>query len=357
MEKLLTKDEKYRRLILQQLIGAIYINANSIFVRTKTVENAERIDIDALIKMIHSLTDLNEERLINLSQTREYIYDPRDIDDLKKSDKFDSNKLLDLERDLKNTAKFVSFNESLPSMLMKLSTVRRSFDETSWHHFEEEIENLLASLSYDRESQERVYLSQNLPTLSWYRAYLIENPTVPLEEHSFLLDELLNGFFKKKGVLTKYITKAAKDHLSKEGCTISRKTVTSLIESRTIKADIAQELFANAIAEMNDKTPQEIITTRFATLPDLVQFSDIKAIFDELFFVAPLNMWLIDFVNALFTLDDKDELADALLEYLKMCYGAKRAALFEDAYILNQTELHENRQKLLTVLKAIEKKL
>lgn len=241
-----------------------------------------------------------------------------------------------------------------------------SFIERNGHCFQEhELQNmiiavrdLLRLLPYNRSSQERIYLSQKYPNHLWYDAYCIENPNVPREEHTFLLEELLKTTLLTPIKAINNIEKSIQGHLKHETCELSSNAYRSLLHCRTsLKNQSTIVLFA--IEQSGRKQPisaKEEIEEFFSAHDNQINtLENLINLFDILYYAYPIKSWLCYFCEQLIE-NIREDCIDYLHEYIKMTYPHTVSSYFEDEYLIKKEEKREIRSKLVFTLKKIAEK-
>ncbi len=215
------------------------------------------------------------------------------------------------------------------------------------------VRDFLRILPYSHDSKERIYLSQKYSQPLWYEAYLLENPTVPESEHSFLIEELLKTVLlaPSKNDKFKY---SLKRHLSYEGATVSQEIFYRLILTSKENKEKAQ--LALSVIRDSQKTPiafPECFSEMHLSLgASNINLATVIQLFDSFYFAYYKDEWMRDFARFLLTIDET--LCDSLLEYAKNTYHRATIAFLEDEYIIARNELQKSRKNFVITLRAIK---
>lgn len=215
--------------------------------------------------------------------------------------------------------------------------------------------DILMVTPYERTSRERIYLTQKYPHHLWYDAYCIRNASVPKEEHTFLLNNLLKTVLLSP-ISDKHFTRSIKGHLNKETCGISETAYNSLLRcSDDRRPNVLSALFAIA----SNGTNPPISSTQY--IDDFVEsiekrYFSAKAfidLFETMHHAYPNEYWLDYYVRRM--VEFGEETVDKVLAYIKQTH-INLLLLVEDEIALYEADRNEKRLQLIETLKQIAAK-
>lgn len=212
-----------------------------------------------------------------------------------------------------------------------LKNLGNHIDNTIYENLLIGVRNVLRIIPYNRSSKERLYLSKDFPHYLLYQAYFFENPSVPREEHTYLLDELLKSALSTEKSLEK-IENMVLLHLSIEDCKVSKETFRRLLDCRTGAKDnaLAVIFMINRCKKM-PFGPDEYLESVFSTLPSEDTYQNLIDLFETLFYMSATTNWLPLYVKKLNTTPCTTCFADDVLKYIKEShYSPIFSAEFEE---------------------------
>lgn len=347
------EDTRYKKLMAQERIAKLEDLLTKLEMASASSNekpSKEPISIEREITLLNELLVENEGELIDLDDPQDYVYSEIYLENLKTSYPAETENLKKFEANIKNTPNTPP-NKSVIVTLMEIFSKDDRFDRDELDRMRKMIAKALTRLNYDRNSETRVYLSTKMPHI-WYKYYMFENPTVPTEEHTYLLNEFLANVSSRARVMSIWDKKTVIEHMSCEGCTIDIETVVSLLAKKLLRDNEAYQMIHPFIEPCDTF---ECLAKLFSKKLATPSFGELKRAFDELFFISPIKEWIEDFAALLVQTDDDEQMADVLLEYIETVYSRKNSILFEDAFVMFSEELKEQRKNLVFVLKAIQK--
>lgn len=223
--------------------------------------------------------------------------------------------------------------------------------------------NLLAYTKYDREAEERKYLTAKSPSTALYRAYFFRPMEVSGEEQSFALAELLRVVALSEFEYPTKFDLLIAEHLAQKDCSIDSDTYEFLLDEKFGLTKDRTRKALSTIYKSQHELPIDLndyIKTRMISILEeegsYTKGLQLRDLCTVLLYAAPIREWVETFATELARFPKGDSYADGILEYLRDTFKNPIPPLFEDAYYVAKMELQEKRTDLVLVLKAIGEK-
>lgn len=305
------------------------------FLKKHSIE--DKINLDQITGLLRSIVEENEEGLLNLSDMGEYTTGTLSLLDELMGDYPEEAESLQFEKTMvQDMITYCEGKGSIAMAVISLLKEKTHFSEKDYSNAENGLAELLKIYPYDRESEERKFFSSEVFSHSLYSAYLIENESVPSEEQSFLLDEMLKNAVYERCIFSFNERTVLKGHLGVEGCTISSITLLKLMEERRIGLEYPAQMALIAIKDSGADAPisfAKYINRKFlASRMYGITFGTLKDIFESVFYVSKSKSWIKSFARNVAALSNGDVLADEMIEFLKI-YSPEDVSRFRNDYL------------------------